>query len=232
MSFVGRPQEWAAQPGLRPSSDLVTDGDSDTTSLTLLEVGPSNGALTEDDDSSEGFVVNRNAEPSPHRSSAFRGPLERARSAPVKRELGPAFNRKEKDGGTPTEVQFQKDDRPSSGGARLSSSDHPRAPFLTPESTADPRVVSRSLSEGVKRGAPTEEGLDDDILSARRASQEGASASGRADSGAVPLVEQEAREVGSVKWAIYRYVNFSRVLCWESEFCQLLKRRNCASFPR
>ncbi|GAQ86722.1 ABC transporter C family [Klebsormidium nitens] len=206
VSFVGRPQEWAAQPGLRPSSDLVTDGESDTGPSTCLEAAPSNGALTMDDDSSEGFAADGNAGPSPHGRSACRGPLERARSEPVRRALEPTLKREERQVETPPQIHFPKDDRPSSSRGRLSSSDHTSASSLSPGTTADPQVVSRSLSEGVKRGAPEaiEGELDNDILSARRASQEGASASGRADSGAVPLVEQEAREVGSVRWAIYR----------------------------
>ena len=209
VSFVGRPQEWAAQPGLRPSSALVTDGEPELSFASSNAEAP--GALERNAQSSGSSEVDGfdgDLPPSLRGRGGPLGKLDRAQSEPAKRirELGFRAGLRSVD--SLTAEHLESGDGSSRSGGRLSSSDRNPAPHLISEKTA--RDVRRSLSEGIKRGengAFVDGELEDEILEARRASQEGATGSGRLSLDAVPLIEQEAREVGSVKWAIYRWVS-------------------------
>ena len=164
VSFVGRPEEWAAQPGLRPASALSATGDS----------AP--------DDPARHFLAlltdNIGPQLSPVAKNSPRLPLERASSAPVRgvRSIG----------------ALSASDRWKSGSLSRPS----RLPF-----SLDSAPKASRLDFSFDRFKP-KRGLDNDVMSARQELDSDVGASERSET--LPLMEEEARAVGSVRWAIYK----------------------------
>lgn len=204
VSFVGRPQEWAAQPSLGPSSALLTDGDSDAAPPSFLERASSHSVPVIADENSEASKfaqVEHSGRPATSGMSMPMGHLGRTQSEPIRAITTSRLVLEEPD----TLHRTERIVRSSCSTGPSSLTGHGRTAV---ESTADGKATSLP-ADGVYKSAQSaslEAGLQSDILSARRASQDETSTSGRSDSEAVPLLEQEAREVGSVRWAIYRWV--------------------------
>jgi hypothetical protein len=204
VSFVGRPQEWAAQPGLGPSSALLTVGDSDAAPPSFLDRASSHSAPVIADENSEALnfaQVEHSGRRATSGMSMPMGHLGRARSEPIKALTASRLVLEEPD----TLHRTKQIIRSSSSTGPSSLTGHGRTAVESTAKGEAPFLLADSVCKSAQ-SASLEAGLDSDILSARRASQDETSTTGRSDSEAVPLLEQEAREVGSVRWAIYRWV--------------------------